>query len=59
MKSFTTNASKLQTGMQLAAFCNSTIIARLKVGRKIVVQPTSVVRRTTTNSKESRCDAIR
>jgi MULE transposase domain len=54
MKSFTTNASKLQTGMQLAAFCNSTTSARPRVGRKIAVQPTSVVRRTTTNSKNRR-----
>jgi hypothetical protein len=54
MKKFSANALKLQTGMQLASFCNSTSTARPRVGRKIHVQPTSVVRRTTTKSRNRR-----
>lgn len=54
MQIFSKSAQKLQTGMQLAAFCTTTKLSRPRAGGKIPVQPTSINRRKTTNSKSRR-----
>ena len=54
VQTFSSSAKKLQTGMQLAAFCSSSKLSRPRAGGKIAVQPTSINRRKTTNSKSRR-----
>jgi hypothetical protein len=44
VQNFSSSAKKLQTGMQLAAFCSSSKLSRPRAGGKIAVQPTSIKR---------------